>query len=186
MSDAVLTKNAARGMSGGEESDLRIQRRSCGNDGAFITCVWIPEVRKSKEKWWVFTRELEKLVYGTDRCSSNVLRDLEQLGLEDAGRLYKRAGDHGITDLDWRTLISEYNRTKKASDPLAGPAKQVQLLPIKVCCALALSRGSRAVLEALGGTVPEAWEKADRIAQNDANDEVAMFPLPCCVKCRCR
>ncbi len=123
----------------------------------------------------MFTRELEKLVYETNRCSSNVLRDLEQLGLEDAGRIYKRAQDHGITEEDWRTLISEYNRAKKVSDPLAGPAKQVQVLPIKVCCALALSRGSRAVLECLGGTVPEAWIKQDRIAENDANDEVIIL-----------
>ena len=30
----------------------------------------------------------------------------------------------------------------------------------------------------LGGTVPESWEKADRIAENDANGEVAMFFFP--------
>jgi len=134
--------------------------------------VWIPEQRKIKEKWWIFTRELEKLVYDTDRCSSNVLRDLEQLGLEDAGRLYKRAGDHDITEHGWKELIRAYNSAKKSWEPLGGPGKQVQVVPIKVASTLALHRGARAVLEALGGTVPEAWVKADRVAENEANDEV--------------
>ena len=171
-SNAGPPRNPFVGMAGEEQTDLRIQRRPYGNDGGSITTVWLPEERIAKAKWWVFTRELEKLVYDTDRCSSNVLRDLEQLGLEDAGRLYKRAGDHGITEEGWKGLIRAYNSAKKSWDPMGGPGKQVQVLPIKVCCTLALNRGARAVLEALGGTVPEAWIKQDRIAENDANDEV--------------
>lgn len=159
-------------MAGAGEPALRVQRRQCGSDGATITCVWIPEQRKSKEKWWIFTRELENIIFGTGRSSSNILRDLEQLGLEDSGRIYKRAGDHGIAEEDWKDLIREYNSAKKRWEPLGGPGKQVQVLPIKVCCALALNRGARAVLESLGGTVPEAWVKADRVAENEANDEV--------------
>ena len=64
---------------------------------------------------------------------------------------------------------------------MGGPGKQVQVLPIKVCCTLALNRGARNVLEALGGAVPEAWEKAERIAANEANDEVCM--ACCCSIC---
>ena len=55
------------------------------------------------------------------------------------------------------------------------------MLPIKVCCALALNRGARAALDALGGTVPEAWEKADRIAANEANGEVCKAIAHCVV-----
>ena len=87
---------------------------------------------------------------------------------------------------------------KRTYEPLGGPAKQCQLVPIKAHChsthsypphnslhhtarikvaiAVALSRGSREVLEALGGNVPTAWvnadSKADRMAANDEQGEV--------------
>ena len=171
-------------MSESDAQGIRVQRKPCGE--CTITCVCLPEERRSKEKWWCFTRNVEKLVYHSDRCSSNILRDLEQLGLEAAGRLYKRAGDHGISEHQFRTLIREYNLAKRSWEPLGGPGKQVQLLPIKVCCTLALNRGARLVLEALGGKAPEAWEKQDRIAANEANGEVSL-PLIrlSAVHCQC-
>ena len=72
----------------------------------------------------------------------------------------------------FKFLISSYNQMKRAYEPLGGPGKQCQLVPIKVACTLALSRGCREVLESLGGTVPEAWLKADRIAANAERGEV--------------
>ena len=100
-------------MSGNAARCLHTQRKPCGKDGGTITCVWIPEERRSKEKWGCFTREVEKLVYGTDRCASNVLRDMEQLGLDGLGRLYKHVGNHGIMEADWKALIHQYNSMKK-------------------------------------------------------------------------
>ena len=176
------------------------------------------------ERRWVFTRQIEQLIFGTGRLdraepplrsdhrvalngrsSSNLLHELENLSLESSTRLYKRAGDFDCTRGQFKFLISSYNQMKQTYEPLGGPAKQCQatlgtstatntpclplhppmvlplthhclpsqLVPIKVACTLALSRGCREVLESLGGTVPEAWLKADRIAANDEQGEVS-------------
>lgn len=88
------------------EEDIWVKRRPYGpsdDDGAIWT-IWIPEARKSK--WWVFSRQIENLIFGTERphdpgfflsmlnhhpplthfskrrSSSNLLHDVEALGLE--------------------------------------------------------------------------------------------------------
>ena len=89
------------------------------------------------------------------RPSSNLLHDVEALGLEvcspalcfkvytpsihgpplcqGSTRLYRSAGDHGCSKQQLRGLICEYNTMKRCTfDPMGGPAKQCSLLPISV------------------------------------------------------
>ena len=49
------------------EEEIWVKRRPYGpsdDDGAIWT-IWIPEARKSK--WWVFSRQIENLIFGTER-----------------------------------------------------------------------------------------------------------------------
>lgn len=132
----------------------------------------VPEESQAKLKWWCFIRQIEFLCCNTTKHSSNLLFDISQLELGHAVRQYKRQGDHGATPMQWKSLLVEFNKAKKEIDPLCGPGKQFAVLPLKVAATLALNRGNRALLEALGGDVPEAWIRADRIIENAAHGEV--------------
>lgn len=59
-------------------------------------------------------------------------------------------------------------------EPLSGPGKQCSLIPLKVTCTVALNRGSKVLLMALGGekAVPEEWLRQERLAENEARGEV--------------
>ena len=81
-------------------------------------------------------------------------------------------GDHGTTSTQWKDLLHEFNKAKKQIDPLCGPGKHFSAIPLKVAATLALNRGNRPLLEALGGDVPQAWIVADRIVANATQGEV--------------
>ena len=51
------------------EEEIWVKRRPYGpsddDGGGAIWTIWIPEARKSK--WWVFSRQIENLIFGTER-----------------------------------------------------------------------------------------------------------------------
>jgi hypothetical protein len=120
---------------------------------------------------WVYTRQLDFLIFNTTTDASNLLHDLEDLGLETSVRHFVRAGDHGLLDL--RPLLADFNAMRRAEiDPMAGPARRCSLMPAKTAVTVALHRHRRDVLPALGGQVPEEWEREHRLAEAEASGEV--------------
>jgi len=101
-----------------------------------------------------------------------LLFDIAQLELTSSVRYYKKRGDHATTPAQWKALLVQFNKAKKQIDSLCGQGKQFAVVPLKVAATLALNRGNRHLLEALGGEVPEAWIRADRIVENAARGEV--------------
>jgi len=138
----------------------------------------VPERTQAKLKWWVFVRQVEFICCHTTKHSSNLLWDIDQLELTHAVRYYKKAsggedeGGHECTPAQFTAMLRVFNRAKREIDPLCGPGKHFACIPAKVAATLALNRGNRPLLEALGGQAPECWDRADRIAQNEVNDEV--------------
>lgn len=135
-----------------------------------ILLVKLPERVPSRRKWWVFCRQLEHLTFDTPANLSNLLHDLEALELTAS----VRAGDFGTTGEQHKALMAEFKRFKRTIEPLSGPGKQCSLIPLKVACTVALNREDKAVLMALGGekAVPEEWIRQERMAENEANDEI--------------
>ena len=159
-------------MEAGEgEPEVGVQIRNV--DGHSLVLVKPPEASASRCKWFVFTRQLEHLIFTSGKHSSNLHFDLAQLELSGSVRYMKRAGDHGTSAAQFKAIINAFNRARRAIDPLArNNATHCSIIPIKVAVTLALHRGKRPLLEALGGTVPESWTIADRIAENEARGEV--------------
>jgi hypothetical protein len=158
----------------GDEDDgdyaVHVQLRECGEHT--VRRIKAPETVVSRRKWWVFVRQIEFILFETTKNKSNLLHDMEGLELSSTVRYYKRTGDHNTTAAQYKAIMGEFNEFRRSIDPLCGPAKHTSLIPLKVASTLALNRGHRALLECLGGQVPDAWLKEDEREQNEAEGQV--------------
>ena len=154
------------------EYEIQVQLRDC--DGHQIRLIKLPENTRSRQKWWIFCRQLEYLIFETTANLSNLLHGLEALELTSSVRHYKRAGDFGTTQAQHKELLNQFNKFKRSVEPMSGPGKQCSLIPLKVGCTVALNRGKKDLLLALGGekAVPEEWLRQERLAQNAAKGEI--------------
>ena len=155
-----------------DEQGIEVQLRECGEHQIYL--IKLPESSASRRKWWLFCRQLEYMLFETTANLSNLLHDLEALELTASVRHYRKAGDYGSNNYQHRALMSQFNKFKRSIEPLSGPGKQCSLIPLKVACTVALNRGNKMVLMALGGekAVPEEWLRQERMAENAANHEI--------------
>ena len=164
--------NAA--MEAGEESDEDIipcQMYPCGDFGE-VYVVTLPEQGSRRRRKWVFCRQLEQIVFGTSKHSSNLYFDVNELGLESAVRNYDSQNMHHMSRAELKELMVIFNEFRRKADPLCGVAKKTSLVPFQVAVTLALHRRHRQLLTCLGQRVPPEWQRADQQAANTANDEV--------------
>ena len=134
----------------------------------------LPERGGRRRTLWVFSRQLEHLLFGTEQHGGNLHHTMEELNLTTAVRHYEKSTleEHNITVGEFSTLMGVFNEWKRTLDPLANKsARKCALVPQKVACTVALARGSKEVLQALGGQVPEGWIVREKRAKDAAKGE---------------
>lgn len=101
-------------MESGDEDEyvVEVQHRDCR--GKIVRLVKLPERVTSRLKWWLFCRQVEHELFGTSQNTSNLLHDLEALELVGSVRHYKKAGDFDCTATQFKRIMAEFNRFKKA------------------------------------------------------------------------
>ena len=82
--------------------------------------------------------QVEAILFGSDKHSSNLYFDVQELGMEMAVRHYDRAscGSFGMSQEAYKELMRIFNRFKREADPLCNPAKKTSLIPIRVAATL--------------------------------------------------
>ena len=79
---------------------------------------------------------------------------------------------HHLSQQEFKEVVRIFNTYRRTQDPLCGVAKKCSVLPVKVAATLAMTRGYKQLLTALGQPVPEEWERLARQQVHDAADEV--------------
>lgn len=121
---------------------------------------------------------MESLLFGTmDRHSSNLWYDIQELGLESSTRVldsqsYQRCN---LSHSEFKEVIKIFNEYRRGLNPLCGVAKKCTVIPQKVAATLAMTRGHKQLLIALGQPVPDEWERLERQTQHAAEGETDLI-----------
>ena len=132
---------------------------------------------------WVFTRQLDLILHGSEGDSSNLLHLSKRLGVDGSITHYVKAGDLepiGLDQADVGGLMKSFNAMRRQYDPMTGTARRFSLMPANTACFLALSARHRPLLEALGGErmVPDDWVEQDLREEEDRTGEIEGNRLP--------
>lgn len=154
-------------MEASEAPVLEFSRRPCAGHGD-IFLIKLPEKGARRQRKWMFGRELEEILFGSDHHSSNLWHEIQELGLEDAARLVdsKSYRSHHLSKAEYTELLRIFNSYRRERDPLCGPAKKCTMIPVKLCATLAMARGHKELLITLGQPVPAEWLRLEQQAAN--------------------
>ena len=96
----------------------------------------LPERGGRRETSWCFSRNVEHLLWGTERSSSNLLHCLEEMRNEGCQRHLTRASfaDEGLCEEEFDALVALFNAMRRELDPLASSkGRVVTVIPKQVC-----------------------------------------------------
>ena len=96
----------------------------------------LPEIGGRRETSWCFSRNVEHLLWGTERSSSNLLHCLEEMRNEGCQRHLTRASfaDEGLSEEEFGALVTLFNTMRRELDPLASnKGRVVTVIPKQVC-----------------------------------------------------
>ena len=123
---------------------------------------------------YTFTRAAGYVVYETEHHTGGVNKAIDAAGLPKPVLLRRNSLPPSITYSDYDTLLAAFHQFQLFLDPAcARVAKMISIVPLSTVQVLALSQGSKEVLESLDMSVPKEWvleQKQDELKEEGLVD----------------
>ena len=95
----------------------------------------LPERGGRRQTLWIFSRQLEHLLFGTEQHGGNLHHTLEELNLTASVRHYEKGTlqEFNMTEGEFAILMDIFNEWKRTVDPLANKsARKCAMIPQKI------------------------------------------------------
>ena len=123
---------------------------------------------------YTFTRAAGYVVYETEHHTGGVNKAIDAAGLPKPVLLRRNSLPPSITYSDYDTLLAAFHQFQLFLDPAcARVAKMISIVPLSTVQVLALSQGSKEVLESLDMSIPKEWvleQKQDELKEEGLVD----------------